>query len=118
MNNITLVAISYVTILSWIIVYLPVKDQTAKSRLLVFRFKQALGLVIFQIVLVVCLNVVAAFAPSVAMILSMVQIVPVIFWAIGIINALGKKEKPLPIIGNFFIPKFSFIGQVAQTPGE
>lgn len=118
MNNITLAAISYVTILGWLVAYLSVKDQTAKPPLVVFHLKQALGLAIFQIALVVCLNVAAVFAPSVAMILSIVQIVPVIFWAIGIINALGEKEKPLPIFGNFFTPKFSFIGQVAQTPGE
>lgn len=106
MSNKTLAIISYITIIGWLIAYFVGKDNA--DSLLKYHLKQSLGLAILSIAFSAVLNIVASVFPF----LGFLSIISLLIWVLlilGIINANGEKQKPLPIIGNWANNQFTFI---------
>ena len=106
MDNKTLSIVSYITIIGWLIAFFAGKDKA--DDLLKYHLKQSLGLAIVNIVFNIAIMIVVAIIPSLAF-LSYIGLVFFVLMIIGIINAANSVKKPLPIIGNMFEDKFSFI---------
>lgn len=109
MNNKTLAAISYVTLIGWIVAYMQYKNSEEKSPLVRYHLEQALGLAIASVVLSIAIVIITSIAPSIGVILSLVGFVPLIFAVLGVIAALNEVSKPLPVIGGMFTNKFAFL---------
>ena len=107
MNNKTLSILSYVTLIGWLIAYFLGKDKA--DALLKYHLKQSLGLAIVSILLSIVLNVIASIVPALSF-LSMVGLVMLVFWILGIINAANGALKPIPVFGKAFENQFAFIG--------
>ncbi len=101
--------VSYITIIGWVISYVIYSGKTDKSSLEKFHLKQSLGLGLIGFIYGILTQVIAAIVPSIAMILSLVNILFFVLWIIGIINASKEEEKELPVIGSLFVDKFDFI---------
>lgn len=109
MENKTVAAISYVTLIGWIVAYFQYKNSTEKSPLVRYHLAQSLGLTICSFGLSIAIGVVSRIIPSLANILSLAGLLPLILIILGVITALNEASKPLPVIGNLFENKFSFL---------
>lgn len=108
-NNKTLAIVAYITIIGWIIAYLQYKNNDEKSPLVRYHLSQALGIFIFAIVLNIILTIIATVVPSIASILSLAGLLPLILLIFGIISAANEALSPVPGIGKLFENKFSFL---------
>lgn len=109
MNKKTLSIISYITIIGWIIAYVNYNKLTVKDSLTRFHLKQGLGIAILGIVIGIALSIIAVVVPTLASILSLVNLGVLVLWILGIINANNEQEIPVPIVGKLFTDKFDFI---------
>jgi len=90
-------------------------EKMKKNSFAKFHTKQALVLLIVNIVLMIAASILAAvlvWIPFVGWIImsliwTVISLGIFILWLIGIINAASKKEKELPVIGHF-AEKLSF----------
>ncbi len=89
------------------IVWFFVDEKMKKDALAKFHVKQAIILLIFSVVWSVLLGFLGAFLFFLGPIAFLLSYVPLIFAIIGILNALNKKEKELPVIGSY-AKKLSF----------
>lgn len=108
MNNKTLSILSYVTIIGWIIAFVKSKDSSPKSDLVTYHLKQGFGIFLFSLVVNILLSVIITIVPSLYF-LSYIGFVIFILWIFGIINAANEQKKPIPVIGQMFEDKFSFV---------
>jgi uncharacterized membrane protein len=109
MNKKTLSIISYITIIGWIIAYVNYNKLTVKDSLTRFHLKQGLGIAILGIIISVALTIIALVVPTLASILSLVNLGVLVLWIMGIINANNEQEIPVPVVGKLFTDKFDFI---------
>ncbi len=109
MNNKTLAAITYVTLIGWVVAYVQYKNNPEKSPLVRYHLAQSLGLIIASFALGIVVGIIAGMAPALVTVLSFVVFVPLIFLVLGIIAALNEAYKPLPLIGGLFVNKFAFL---------
>ncbi|MFY7844104.1 DUF4870 domain-containing protein [Chryseobacterium gambrini] len=107
MNNKVLAIISYITLVGWLIAFF-LRDKSQKDRLVNFHLSQSLGLAIVSTLFNIALTIVAAIVPSLHF-LGYIGYLFFILMILGMINAANEKETPLPLIGNMFVNKFSFI---------
>lgn len=90
----TIAIISYITIIGWIIAL--VLNNNNRSPLGDFHIRQALGL---HLMFVLAKMIPFAMGGAISSILFFGTLT---FLIIGILDAVGEKEKPLPIIGDKF----------------
>ena len=109
MNNKTLAIVSYITIIGWLVSYFSYKDSLQKSSLVTYHLKQSLGIALLGIFFGIALNIVGSIIPSLAAVLSLGNLVILVLWILGIINAMNEVEKPVPVVGAIFEGKFDFI---------
>nr|WP_295863366.1 DUF4870 domain-containing protein [uncultured Chitinophaga sp.] len=109
MTKKTLAIISYITLIGWLIAYFQYKNGDGKSPLVKYHLEQALGIIIFSVVLSVALTIIGMVIPSLARILSIAGLLPLILMIFGIIAASNESTSPVPGIGKFFEEKFSFL---------
>ncbi|TDW96183.1 DUF4870 domain-containing protein [Dinghuibacter silviterrae] len=109
MQNKTIAAIAYVTLIGWIIALVKFKNSPDKSPLVRYHLGQALGLILISILLSIALMVVIRIVPALGLVLTFVSFIPMILMILGIIAALNETAKPLPIIGKLFEEKFKFL---------
>lgn len=109
MNKKTLSIVSYITIIGWIIAYVNYNNLPVKDSLVRFHLKQGLGIAILGILLSVVLTIIAIIVPTLATILSLLQLGILVLWIMGIINANNEQEVPVPVVGKLFTDKFDFI---------
>lgn len=107
MNNKTLSILSYITIIGWLVSFF--SSTSPRNPLVKYHLNQAFGLFITAIAYGIIVQIVARIVPSIAMILSAINLVFLILIIIGAINASKEKETPLPLIGKIFENKFGFI---------
>jgi len=107
MDNKTLSIVSYITIIGWLIAYFSGKENA--NSLLKYHLRQGLGLFIVSLVFNIMLSILLVIVPSLAF-LGYIGLAFIALAILGIINANNEVEKPLPIIGQMFENKFSFIG--------
>lgn len=106
MENKTISIVSYITFIGWLIAFFSGKDNA--NDLAKYHLKQGLGLIIFSFVLGIILQILISVTHIYA--LFYISLISLVLMIIGIINASNEVKKPLPIIGNFFEDKFSFVG--------
>lgn len=109
MKNKTLAIVAYITLIGWIVAYIQYKNQNEKDQLVRYHLGQALGIFIFSIALNIALTIIAAIIPSLATILSLAGLLPLILLILGIISAANEAMSPVPGIGKLFENKFSFL---------
>lgn len=107
MDNKTLSIVSYVTLIGWLVAFLVGKEKA--DDLLKFHLKQSFSLIILNFALTAIVQIVGRIVPAVAGLLSLLYLVLVVFWVIGIINAIKGEKKPLPLIGDWASKSFSFL---------
>lgn len=109
MNNRTLAIVSYITLIGWLIAYFQYKGNNEKSPLVRYHLGQSLGIIIISFVLGIAVGIVTSLIPALGSILSLVGIVPLALLVIGAITASKEESKPVPVVGNLFEGKFSFL---------
>ncbi|MGL4581778.1 MAG: DUF4870 domain-containing protein [Flavobacterium sp.] len=107
MDNKTLSIVSYITVIGWLVAFFVGKEKA--DDLLKYHLKQSFGLLVLTFSLGIIVNIVARIVPTLAGIISLLYLVLVVFWVIGVINAAGGKQKPLPLIGAWADKTFTFL---------
>lgn len=105
MNSKTIAIVSYITIIGWLIAFFQYKDN--KTPLAKYHLEQSLGVFIFSILWSIAMRVVFSLIPALAMLGSLLSLVPLVLVIIGIINAANEELKPVPVVGSYFVGKFS-----------
>jgi uncharacterized membrane protein len=94
-------------IVAYFIFFIPLLTDDKNDPFVKYHVKQGLVLLIAWVVLWV-VSFVLAFIPVIGWILApLLYLAVFILWIMGIINAAQKKQKPVPIIGQFG-EKFNF----------
>lgn len=106
MDNKTLSIVSYITLIGWLVAFFVGKEKA--DDLLKYHLRQSFGLMIVSIVLQIALSIVVVIVPSLYF-LAYVGYAIYILAIIGIINAAGEKQQPLPLIGTWADKAFTFI---------
>src|SRR5690606_9057723 len=105
MNSKTIAIVSYITIIGWLIAFFQYKDN--KTPLAKYHLEQALGVFIFSILWSIAMRVLFSLIPALTTLGSLLSLVPLVLIIIGIINAANEALKPVPVIGPYFVGKFS-----------
>lgn len=88
-KNIGMAVLCYI----WILVLIPLLTEAKKDPFVKFHIKQGLVFLILSIIVGAL-----SWIPVIGQLLALGVF---ILWLIGIINAAGGKEKPLPIVGQY-----------------
>ena len=104
MDSKTIAWLSYITIIGWIIAYVNHNNAVVKSSLATFHLRQSFGLMVVYFGIWI-INII----PFLSTVIWLLYIVVIVFWVIGLVNAINGEEKPLPGIGLQFQQWFSFI---------
>ncbi|MFV0605459.1 MAG: hypothetical protein ACK5NK_06405 [Niabella sp.] len=108
MNSKVQSILSYLGIVLWLIAFLLGKDERDDNSK--FHLKQGFGLFVVSFVLYFLGYIIAMVVPPIGnIIVSIIGLGVLILIVIGIINAANEVKKPLPVIGNMFTNKFTFI---------
>ncbi|MDR0230407.1 MAG: DUF4870 domain-containing protein [Flavobacteriaceae bacterium] len=108
MDNKTLSIVSYITLIGWLIAFFVGKEKA--DDLLKYHLKQSLGVLVLSFVLGIVIQIVALAIPPMAWLVSTVlYVISIGYMVIGILNAIGAKQNPLPIIGAWADKTFTFI---------
>ena len=83
------------------IVWFFVDEKMKKDSLAKFHVKQAIILLIFSVIWSILLQFLGFFLRFLGPLYFLLSYVPLVFAIIGILNALNKKEKELPVIGSY-----------------
>lgn len=99
-SNAQLVAIvSYLTLVGWIIAF--VLYQNDKSEFAIYHLRQSLGILITGII-----GWVVFWIPIIGWLAAIFVFV---LWIIGLIYAAQGEQKPIPVLGKFFLDLFKGI---------
>ncbi len=109
MDKKTLSIVSYITIIGWVISYVMYTNKPDKSSLERFHLRQALGLGILGVGLAILSIIIGMIIPFLGMILNLLGLGILVLWILGIINASNEEEKPVPLFGDIFEKKLTFI---------
>ncbi|BCU76643.1 hypothetical protein llg_13580 [Luteolibacter sp. LG18] len=97
--------VAYLTLIGFIVAIVMNKDEK-KNSLGNYHLRQMLGLLILGIGGSVIINIVAFALHRVPVVGSLVgltgwafQIVLIVAWVLGLIDALNRREKPIPVVG-------------------
>lgn len=101
----TVAFLCYLTLIGFIVAIVINKDEK-KNSLGNFHLRQALGLFILLFGVAIVLGIVGAVLsriPVIGLLFSLASFVVylglIAFWVIGFIDALNRREKPVPIVG-------------------
>ncbi|WP_407524505.1 hypothetical protein PDL71_01665 [Lacibacter sp. MH-610] len=101
--------VSYITIIGWIIAFVQYGNTNPKSSLATFHLRQSFGIIVTGFALYVGLAVLGIAVPFMFRIFSLVWIVMLVLWILGLIAALNGEEKPVPVLGPMYQQWFQFI---------
>jgi uncharacterized membrane protein len=73
--------------------------QPKKTSLGSYHLRQTLLLFIIAIVYQIAITIIVMAVPSIGTILSLVGLVFLVLWIMGLIAAINGQEKPMPLIG-------------------
>ncbi|MBK7425954.1 MAG: YtxH domain-containing protein [Saprospiraceae bacterium] len=82
--------VAHITLIGWIVA-LVLNQNEKKEELASFYIRQVLGIFL--------LGVVCSIIPILNLFL---WIIPLVFWIISLVGAIGGTEKELPIVGKYF----------------
>ncbi len=92
----TVAVIAYITLIGFIIAL--IMHNNNKTKLGAFHLREMLGLIIFSVGLWI-----VSLIPFIGFLLYVIGGIGLfVMWILGLINAVNKEMKPLPLIGNIF----------------
>ncbi len=104
--------LSYITIIGWIIALVLNQDPKNKSDLGTFHLRQTFGLFVSSIVVLIAAEIIRQI-PLIGFIGWLLSMLAGLFffvlWLMGLIYAAQGEKKPMPIVGEIFDEKFTFI---------
>ncbi len=100
--------ISYLTPIGWVIGYTQYK-KLEKPQFMQYHLRQSLGLIECGILYQLMVSLILLFSDKMGFFLLWGNLLYFIFMGLGMINALNNTSRPIPMIGQFFENKFSFI---------
>lgn len=95
MNKKTTGIVAYITLIGWIIAYLAGDKEGAK-----FHLNQALVILIANL----CATIISKI-PVIGILGTILGVVVLVLWILGIVAAIKEEEKPVPVIGEIKILK-------------
>lgn len=108
----TVAILSYCTLIGFIIALVMNSDQKNKSELGVFHIRQALGIFLTSIALMI-VGTIFMFIPFIGWLISILIYLSYfgvfVFWILGLIAAVNSEQKAVPIVGNMFQTMFKGI---------
>lgn len=97
--------LSYCTLIGFIIALVMNSDQKNKSELGVFHIRQALGIFVTSLAMMI-VSFIFVFVPVLGWIISIVINIAYlgvfVFWILGLISAINSQRKALPVVGEFY----------------
>lgn len=106
MDKKTLSIVSYITIIGWIIALVQYKNEKAPE--VRFHLKQSLGVMLLGLLFSIAMSIIVRIVPSLYF-LSYANLIVIVLWILGIINAINGAQRQLPLIGGFAERKLNFI---------
>ncbi|WP_341843635.1 DUF4870 domain-containing protein [Chitinophaga caseinilytica] len=97
--------VAYITIVGWIVALL--QYNNGKDAAVRFHLKQSLGVMILGLALAVAVTVLTTIVPALGY-LAYANVLVLILWILGIINAANGAQKPLPLVGGLAEAKLNF----------
>lgn len=95
--------LSYFGLIGWLIAFFAgTKDDKS------IYLKQGFGLILLSIVFGIVIQILVRISTSLALVGTVLWIVLLVLFILGLINAIKEEKKPLPIVGKSF-EGFSFI---------
>ena len=94
-ENNTVAVISYITLIGFIIAL--IIHQNNKTALGAFHLREMLGLILFAIGLQI-----VSLIPFIGLLALLGNIALFVLWLLGLINAINREQKTLPLIGDLF----------------
>jgi uncharacterized membrane protein len=96
----TVAILSYITLIGFIIAF--VMHSSKKTQLGAFHLRQALGLIVTGFIFGLC-AIVLVFIPIIGWLAIFIGwVTMVVFVIMGLIAAIGGKQKPVPILGQHY----------------
>ena len=83
------------------IIWYFVDEKMKKSKMLKFHSKQALNLFIISIVISIVLSIIFQILPLLFWLGWVINLIVLVLWILGLVNAINKKEAPIPIVGGW-----------------
>lgn len=108
MNRKTISIISYLTIVGWLISFV-VYHNGGRSSFAQYHLKQSFGLGVFGAILGAAFIPILPIDPLISTLFTILGFGILVVLIFGIINAINKKRKPIPLIGLMFVDRFNFI---------
>jgi uncharacterized membrane protein len=98
----TIAFLSYLTPIGWIIAYVLHQNNVVKSRVAAFHIRQALGIFLLGIVLII-IGVIFSILPLIGpLTLFLAKLITLVLWLIGLYNAYERRMVEVPVVGNLF----------------
>lgn len=104
----TVAWLSYFFIIGWgiaLVLYIIGGRNNTLSR---FHLRQSLGITI-SFVLITILNPLIFFLPFTQLIIRLLHLFVIILWVLGLVAAIQREEKPVPLLGEHFDRLLNFI---------
>ena len=96
--------LSYFGLIGWLIAFFAgTKDDKS-----IYHLRQGFGLVLLSIVFGIVIQILVRISTSLALVGTVLWIILLVLFILGLINALKEEKKPLPIVGKSF-EGFNFI---------
>lgn len=98
-ENTSMAIVAYITFIGLIIAFVVNNDK--KNPFVSYHIRQALGLMLTAL----AAYIVTAFIPGFflsAIVSFVVSIGIIVLWVMGLLNAINRKQKPIPVIGEKF----------------
>jgi uncharacterized membrane protein len=109
MDSKTISWLSYITIIGWIIALVQHSNSNPKSSLATFHLRQSFGIMVTGFALYLGLAILIVAVPFLFRIFSLVWIVMLVLWILGLIAAINGEEKPVQVVGPLYQQWFQFI---------
>ena len=96
--------LSYFGLIGWLIAFFAgTKDDKS-----IYHLRQGFGFVLLSIVFGIVIQILVRISTSLALVGTVLWIILLVLFILGLINALKEEKKPLPIVGKSF-EGFNFI---------
>lgn len=106
-NGRTVAVLSYFTFVGWIIAL--ILHTSNKTSLGAFHQRQMLGLMLL-VVIIYILGYPLVHVAYGSLVVSVLNLGLLVFWLMGVISAVGGKQKPIPLVGDYFQKWFAGFG--------
>lgn len=105
----TIAWISYITPIGWIIAFVLFMNGDRGNTLSRFHLRQSLGIYLSSLIVSV-ISAAILFIPFIGgLTLTIINIGLFILWILGLVAAIQREEKPVPLLGEYFNQLLNFV---------